>query len=94
MEKQGEKTAFYKTQADKSWYSVRVFSSALTFGLGTVFSVEFLKNTNRKIKYAILLCHLILGFVLSYFDFINLPIVKETIMVLGICASMAFVSLL
>lgn len=71
-----------------------VFSSALAFGLGTVFSVEFLKNTNRKIKYAILLCHLILGFVLSYFDFINLPLVKETVMVLGICASMAFVSLL
>lgn len=71
-----------------------VSSSALAFGLGTVFSVEFLKNTNRKIKYAILLCHLILGFVLSYFDFINLPFVKETVMVLGICASMVFISLL
>ena len=31
---------------------------------------------------------------LSYFDFINLPFVKETVMVLGICASMVFVSLL
>lgn len=71
-----------------------VFYSALAFGIGTFVNFGSLTKPNTAIKCAVILLHLAAGTALILLDKIEAPLFKELILLLGIYASILFISML
>ncbi len=71
-----------------------VMYSALAFGAGTFVKLSYLKKGNIFVKLFVITGHVLAGVLLAHFDMLGYPIIKETMMLLGIYASILFISLL
>lgn len=71
-----------------------VIYSALPFGLGTFLNMQRLKKGSVPLRLFIIGVHLVLGLTLSFFALLDAPGIKEGMLVLGIYASILFISLL
>lgn len=71
-----------------------VFYSSLAFGIGTF--INFQKLTNSKIcfKCLVVILHLVAGAVFIFMNMIESPFIKEFMLLLGIYASILFISIL
>lgn len=71
-----------------------VFYSSLAFGIGTF--INFQKLTNSKIcfKCLVVILHLVAGAVFIFMNMIESPFIKEFMFLLGIYASILFISIL
>lgn len=70
-----------------------VFFSALAFGLGTFIKISYVEKLPILFKVLICVLHIIAGAVLISLDLIETAVIKELIMVAGICSSIAFISI-
>jgi peptidoglycan/LPS O-acetylase OafA/YrhL len=70
-----------------------VFFSALAFGLGTFIKITYVEKLPIFLKVLICVLHIIAGAVLIRLDLIETAVIKELIMVAGICSSIAFISI-
>lgn len=71
-----------------------VVYSALAFGVGTCMKISAVEGRGTVVKICIICAHLISAAVLIKCGIIGYPAAKELIMLLGICASISFVSLI
>ena len=71
-----------------------VFYSSLAFGMGTLVGFHDLTKANAWLKWLIVLLHLIVGVVCVSLDMIELPWIKEGMLLLGIYASILLISML
>lgn len=71
-----------------------VFFSALAFGLGTFTKVSLIEERPIRVKILICVLHVVAGVFLIRFNLIESAGIKELIMVLGICSSIAFISII
>ena len=71
-----------------------VFYSSLAFGVGTFVGFDKLAKPKTCVKWFVILLHLTVGVVLVLLDMIELPMVKELMLLLGIYASVLLVSML
>jgi peptidoglycan/LPS O-acetylase OafA/YrhL len=71
-----------------------VFYSSLAFGLGTFISFDKLTKVKAWVKWLIVLLHLAFGAAFVSLDLIEAPFVKEFMLLLGIYASILFISVL
>lgn len=69
-----------------------VIYSALAFGLGTFMDISHLKNSGKHLKIFVILCHLSAGVVFVHFKLTDKLFIKELMIVLGIYASILFIS--
>lgn len=71
-----------------------VFFSALAFGLGTFTKISFIEKLPSIVKILVCVLHIVAGAFLIRFDLIETTVIKELIMIFGICSSIAFISMI
>jgi hypothetical protein len=71
-----------------------VFYSALAFGVGTFIDFKSLTKLKLVSKCVVVLLHIVTGVVLILLNKIEVPFVKEIMILFGICSSIMFISML
>ena len=71
-----------------------VFYSALAFGIGTFVDFNRITKLSSWFKWLIVLMHIVTGSLLVLLNKIEAPLIKEIMILFGICSSIVFVSML
>ena len=71
-----------------------VFSSALVFGLGTILNFSDLTKPGIKFNGVVVLAHIVIGVCLVVANWIEAPFAMEFMMIFGVYASVALISMI